>query len=463
MTSPTKSDNYKWLLLGLVWVTYFLQQGTRQMYGAMLPQIKKDFLADGVTDLQLGLVVSVFVLVYAFAVPFAGITADLFRRKWVLVSGTLMFSVGIFISGFATTIGLLLITYGILNAVGQSMIPSPSTSLIAQFHTDTRSTALSIYQMALYIGIVICSCVSGWVSGLSQGSWRWAFLIFGAFGILWFFVLLLFLRDTPSAGKHPDQKKIPESEDAISTGGSSSTEPIAVKKATFLQVIFAILSKPSFLFMTLAFGMCLYGANGYKTWMTKYMADSFTSLTPTTAAFHAVFWFFAGALFGIAIASRISDRVAKNRPGFRMEMNFIGLTLAAPFVFLVVYVDGLTACCAALFFYGMAQGVYDSNFFAAIYDVIEPRFHAAATGIFCCGAFIIGSSAPPVLGWIANQKAVVWERIATNIAPSLLDWMANQPNLSMKVGFASLAIFYLIGAGFIAIARVFFLKKDFVK
>ena len=454
MKQETKSDNYKWVLLGLVWVTYFLQQGTRQMYGAMLPQIKKDFLSEGVTDVQLGMVVSIFVLVYAFAVPFAGITADLFRRKWVLVLGTLLFSVGIFISGFATTLGLLLITYGILNAVGQSMVPSPSTSLIAQFHTETRSTALSIYQMALYIGIVICSCVSGWVSGLSQGSWRWAFLFFGAFGILWFFVLLVFLRDTPTAVKHQEPKEADgetAAENAITASGAASEPLPEVRKTTLKDVIFAIFTKPSFIFMTLAFGMCLYGANGYKTWMTTYIKDSFT-LEPGTAAFHAVFWFFAGALVGIAIASRISDRIAKKRPTFRMEMNFIGLALAAPFVFLVVNVpglainvagltiniSGLTACCGALFLYGMAQGIYDSNFFAAIYDVIEPRFHAAATGIFCCGAFIIGSFAPPVLGWMGQH-------------------------LSMKAGFSSLAIFYLTGAAFIAIARMFFLKKDFVK
>ncbi len=436
---PEKKDNYKWWLLALLWVTYFLQQGTRQMYGAMLPQIKAYFSTEGVTDVQLGLVVSTFVLVYAFAVPFAGITADLLRRKWVLVLGTLLFSVGIFISGFATTIGLLLITYSVLNAIGQSMVPSPSTSLIAQFHKETRSTALSIYQMALYIGIVICSCVSGWVSGLGAGSWRWAFLFFGAFGIFWFFVLLFFLRDTPSEAKVSNQATAP-GEKEITTGQTTSAPSVPAGKTTFVELVIAILSKPSFLLMTLGFGMCLYGANGYKTWMTDYLKESFTSLTSTTAAFHAVFWFFAGALVGITIASRISDRIAKKRPAFRMEMNCIGLAMAAPFVLLVAYAPqfGLVACCTALFFYGMAQGVYDSNFFAAIYDVVEPRFHAAATGIFCCGAFIIGSFAPPVLGWM-NQ------------------------HLSMRLGFSSLAVFYLAGAAFIMIARLFFLKKDFVK
>ena len=49
-----KKDNYKWWLIAFLFVTYFLEQGTRQVYSATLPQIKLDFLAFGVTDTQLG-------------------------------------------------------------------------------------------------------------------------------------------------------------------------------------------------------------------------------------------------------------------------------------------------------------------------------------------------------------------------------------------------------------------------
>ena len=41
---------YKWLILGLLFVTFFLELGTRQIYSAVLPQLKADFAAQGVTD-----------------------------------------------------------------------------------------------------------------------------------------------------------------------------------------------------------------------------------------------------------------------------------------------------------------------------------------------------------------------------------------------------------------------------
>ena len=61
----------------------------------------------------------------------------------------------------------------------------------------TRATAFSIYQTVFYVGIVVCSAVSGWLSGLGSGGWRWAFGLFGAVGILWAFALAFLLRDTP--------------------------------------------------------------------------------------------------------------------------------------------------------------------------------------------------------------------------------------------------------------------------
>ena len=115
--------DYKWVVLLLVSIAYFLAQGTRLIYSAVLPQIKADFAASGVTDAQLGLISSAFTLVFGIAIPFAGLIADFFNRKRVLVLGSFMFAIGIFVSGFATGLGMLFISYGVLNAIGQSLMP----------------------------------------------------------------------------------------------------------------------------------------------------------------------------------------------------------------------------------------------------------------------------------------------------------------------------------------------------
>ena len=63
----------------------------------------------------------------------------------------------------------------LMNGIGQCMIPASASSLIAQYHTETRSTALSIYQTGLYFGILLASALSGVLSKFCPGmGWRWA-------------------------------------------------------------------------------------------------------------------------------------------------------------------------------------------------------------------------------------------------------------------------------------------------
>ena len=50
------TSNYKWILLGLISATYFMAQGSRQIFNAVLPQIRADFSGAGITDAKLGFI-----------------------------------------------------------------------------------------------------------------------------------------------------------------------------------------------------------------------------------------------------------------------------------------------------------------------------------------------------------------------------------------------------------------------
>ena len=65
--------NYKWWLLVFLFVTFFLEQGTRQIYNAVLPQVKIDFLKYGVSDAQLGMVGTIFGTVFGFSLVGSGL------------------------------------------------------------------------------------------------------------------------------------------------------------------------------------------------------------------------------------------------------------------------------------------------------------------------------------------------------------------------------------------------------
>ena len=408
MSSSPVGRNYKWAVLGLLWVAYFLLQGMRQVYNASLPQIRLDFSSLGVTATSLGLVGTVFYFVYGLCAPCASVVADVFRRKTVIVLGCLLLSVGIFLSGFTSTLGLIILTYGVVNALGQSMVPSSSSAVISDYHEESRSTALSIYQIANYAGIILSSLLAGWVGSLGSGMWRWAFWGLGGFGLLWTAVLLVFLHEKSESAAPADKAAVE---------GRPSAR----------AAVMSFFRSPAAILLTLGFAMTMYGDNGYKVWMTTYLKDAFAETTPASAAFHATFWFYVGAFLGIAAAGRVSDRLSRRFASARFWTAAAGLGLSAPCVLLTVRAGSLTGTCVALGLWGFARGIYDSNFFATLYDVVEPRYRAAATGLFCCGGFVIGSFAPAVLGWISERH-------------------------SMSLGLSSLGGFYLLGAVLVVVA-----------
>jgi len=368
--SETCSANYKWMALALLWVAFFLQQGMRQIYGPLLGSIQS---AVGATDVQLGLASTVFTLVYGLTIPFAGFAADLFSRKWMVAIGVAIFSVGIFASGFVTCIGALVVTYGLINGFGQPFYYPSSTSLISQLHADSKATALSLLQLGMYIGVIGCSWLAGWFAGLGEDGWRLPFKTLGAIGLFWAIVLAFALRNTKSVGTASD-------------------------RVTIGAALKAMFSKPAAVLIALALGMEVYVDVGFKTWMPNYLSETF-GVSKASAGLNAVLWHYLGAALGIVIGSRLGDRLVKRFPSIRFWVIGGGLLLGAPFILLMAHATTYLMCCVAMFLFGVFRGAYDSNNFAAFFDVVEPRYHASAAGFNLMIAFLFGCFSPVVLGW----------------------------------------------------------------
>ena len=404
-----KSSNYKWVVLILVSIAYFLAQGTRSIYPAVLSHISADF---GVTDKELGLVSSVFTWVFGMAMPFAGLIADLFNRKMVLVFGAFMFAIGIFVSGFASGLGMLFICYGVINSVGQSLMPPCNTSFISQYHDKTRGTAFSIYQTAIYLGIVICSIGGVFLSGIGGGGWRYAFWIFGAIAIAWAFVILFTLKDTPK---------------------SESGEKVGLN--SIKEAFKAFAEKPSAFMLMAGLGCYFFVTYAFKLWAPFFLERVFPGMSDLQSVFHGIFWFYLGAFIGVTLGGRISDALKSLRPGIRFEVEIVGLALCIPFVLMVAYSQSLVLMIIGMLMFGFATGVYDSNIYAALFDVVNPRYRAVATGLFGCGGCIIGAFGPAVVGFLNEE-------------------------FSSRVAMASLAIFAVLGVLIILFARVYRFNKD---
>jgi len=400
---------YKWELVVLFWFAYFLNQGDRQIFNAVLPLLKTDLHA---SDVQLGAVATAFTFIYGVLVLFSGFLGDLVSRKKLIFLSLMTFSLGTLLTGFSGGILSLILFRSIATGAGEAFYYPPATSLLAQYHTRTRAMALSIHQTSLYVGIVASSWLAAWVG--ERHGWRASFFLFGFVGILLAIVLAVRMQDD-ALPAHADGPKPQE--------------------ASLREAFGVIIRTPTVHFLALAFGGMVFVNVGFMTWMPTFLYEKF-HLSLQDAAFHAVIYHLVGAFIGAMLGARFSDRLAARRRTIRMEMEYAGLLLGCPFIFLLGASSHLWVVYAALAGFGLFRGLYDSNLFAALFDVVPPRYRSSATGIMLAFAFMVGALAPLFLGFIKQYSG-------------------------LGVGLSSLAVVYLASGLLILAATRFFFARDY--
>ena len=129
---------------------------------------------------------------------FAGYFADRLSRSKIIIFSVALFSTATMFTGFANTVILMILMRSVATGVGEAIFGPTYPAIIAEYHdSSTRARAMSIHQTAYYVGVI----ASGFLAGLvaDKLGWQYSFLIFGAAGVVFAFVLLLRLRDKNTA------------------------------------------------------------------------------------------------------------------------------------------------------------------------------------------------------------------------------------------------------------------------
>src|SRR5438309_5966048 len=83
------SPSYKWWVVGMLWCICFFNYADRQSIYSVFPKLKQEF---GFDTVQLGIIGSAFMWVYAAGAPLAGFIGDRLRRKDLILDGCLFWS-----------------------------------------------------------------------------------------------------------------------------------------------------------------------------------------------------------------------------------------------------------------------------------------------------------------------------------------------------------------------------------
>src|SRR3954471_3887543 len=184
--------SYKWWVVLMLWWVCFFNYADRQAIYSVFPKLEQEF---GFNKLQLGLIGSAFMWVYAAGAPLAGLIVDRFRRKDLILGGCLFWSAVTVTTGWCSKLRDFVIVRA-AEGLGETFYFPASMSLASDYHgRRTRSRALSLHQSSVYAGTVIGSWMGAWFA--ERHGWRVGFYIFGGCGMVLALVLFRFLREPP--------------------------------------------------------------------------------------------------------------------------------------------------------------------------------------------------------------------------------------------------------------------------
>lgn len=391
------SKKYPWVVVGLLWFVALLNYMDRQMLSTMKPTMQLD-IVDLNSATNFGRLMAVFLWIYGFMSPVAGVIADKFNRKWIIVGSLFIWSAVTVAMGYASNFNQLYILRAIMGVSEALYIPA-GLSLIADYHSSkTRSLAIGIHMTGLYMG----QALGGFGATIAgKFSWNIAFQSFGFVGVFYSLILVLFLREQKVAKselKSPKRNTLNEepgenlSGTSLPAGLTEHNEPGRSGLQSILKGFVLLFSNISFWIILFYFAIPSLPGWGIKNWLPTLFAENL-SIDMETAGPLSTITIAASSFLGVIFGGILSDRwVQKNIRG-RIYTSAIGLGLTIPALLLLGYGSSLFHVIGAAFCFGFGYGMFDANNMPILCQFVSAKHRATAyglmnmTGVFA-GAFI---------------------------------------------------------------------------
>lgn len=427
--------NYKWWVVFMLWWVCFFNYADRQAISSILPKLHDEF---GFSKLQLGLISSAFMWVYAFGAPLAGYIGDRVRRKELILGGCLFWSAVTVTTGWCGKLWQF-VTVRALEGLGETFYFPSSMSLISDYHSPaTRSKAMAFHQSSVYAGTIMGS----WIAALLAEHWGWrsGFYLFGGCGVVLVLVLYRFVRE-PQRGQSEIAPTAARAVVGTPEISEAATGKPIVDYATPPPPQTPWFAKPSVWLLMLTFMGVNFVATIFLTWTPTFLVEKFKFKLASAGLSGAVYIHLASA-FSAPLGGILADMMRRRFVGGRMLVQASGLLFGCVFVFLVGTTNSVSTLLISMTLFGFGKGLYDSNIFASLYDAVDPRSRATAAGCMNTVGWGGGAMGPLVVGWLATHGPR-----ATEV-----------DNMSWAI--AATGVIYVVGAGLLLLVALVFIRRD---
>lgn len=373
----------------MLWLVCFFNYADRQTVFSVFPLISRQF---SLTDVQLGVVGSSFMWMYALFGPVAGWLCDRFSRKTIVLGALLFWSIVTAAAALSHSYWQLVLCRA-LGGLGEAFYFPASMSLISDYHGDTRSRAMSIHQSSVYAGTIAGGAVAGAV-GQYYG-WRSPFMLFGILGALLALLLWALLREPERGMSDQLCKTIPP---------VGRVEP--VPSANLLNNLKELLTNRIVVLLIIVFIAANFVAVVFLTWMPTFLYQKF-HMSLSMAALNATAYIQIASVVGVVSGGFLADSFVKRGGKWQLSgrvfTQSLGLLCGVPFLFVTGWTTSLFILILAMIGFGFFKGMYDANIFASLHDFVPVERRGVAVGTMNSLAWLGGGLAPIAIAMGAGR------------------------------------------------------------
>ncbi len=362
----------------MLFVVYVVNFIDRQILAILLEPIKQELQ---VSDTAMGFLTGIaFALFYTFAgIPIAR-WADRGTRRTIIALGVLVWSGMTALSGLARTFPqLALARVGV--GIGEAAGSPPAHSLISDyFPPERRATALAVYTMGAYLGVVLGLLLGGWIN--EYFGWRTAFFVVGLPGVLLALIVRLTLRE-PARG--------------LSEGLTDQAELHSTS-----EVLRYLWSLRSFRHLSIAAALYGFAGYGFTNWAPAFLIRVHEMSTGETATWLGLSIGIGGGA-GAYLGGRLSDGLGARDVRWFMRIPALGAVASIPFYVLFLFSPDRIA---ALLFYlpaALLGGFYVGPTYAMTQGLAKLHMRALASAVLLFILNLVGLGLGPQTVGILND------------------------------------------------------------
>lgn len=375
--SFTRFQRTAWLVVALLTPVAMLNYLDRQMLAAMKSSVVSDITSIN-TDERWGMLLASFKWVYAGLSPFGGYLADRFSRRLIILVSLFVWSAVTWATGHVHTYEEMLWTRALMGISEACYIPA-ALALISDFHFGpTRSKAVGIHQMAIYVGVILGG-YSGHVADAPDFGWRWAFSAAGIAGVLYTLPLWWLLPDSPQRDRPAESRPAP---------------------GTALHELF---SNSAYILLVLCFTLPAIAGWIVKDWMPVILKEQL-NISQGQAGVTATLWTSLASMVGALTGGWLADRWMRSSIRGRTFVSALGMSLLIPALFGVSQVQSVMAAAMVLIVFGMGWGLFDCNNMPILCQIVRPELRATGYGVMNLVSISIGGVADWGYGIVRDEK-----------------------------------------------------------